>query len=140
MGRVSLPHDDVDVMPPLKGGSQPCGDAERVLPRKWIADGANLGCWRKFEHRGAIEPELTPSIFEQGLKELSLKLQDLVEVSLQAKDTKLNAPVDDETFLCRVYLDVVGRIPGLAESSRFLESRHADKRSKLIHELVNSEG
>ncbi len=140
MRRVSLPHDDVDVMPPLKGGSQPCSDAERVLLRKWIADGANLGGWMKFEHRGATEPELTPSIVGQGLNELSLKLQDLVEVSLGARDTKLNAPVDDETFLRRVYLDVVGRIPSLAESSRFLESSHADKRSKLIHELVNSEG
>ena len=31
MRRVSLPHDAVGVMPPLKRGSQPCSDAERVF-------------------------------------------------------------------------------------------------------------
>ena len=43
MRRVSLPHDDPDVMPPFKGGSQPSSDVERIFLRKWIADGANLG-------------------------------------------------------------------------------------------------
>ena len=140
MKRVSLPHDDADVMPPLKGGAHPCSDAERLLLRKWIADGANLDGWVKFEHRGVPEPELDPLIAGQGLKELSLKLQNLVDCSLDVKGTKVNAPVDDETFLRRVYLDVVGRIPSLAESLRFLESKHPDKRSLLIHELLNSEG
>ncbi len=30
MRRVSIPHDAVDVMPPLKRGSQPCSDAEEL--------------------------------------------------------------------------------------------------------------
>ena len=39
-----------------------------------------------------------------------------------------------------MYLDVVGRIPSLEESARFLDSKDADKRAKLIDELLGSEG
>ncbi len=52
----------------------------------------------------------------------------------------MNAPISDEVFLRRVYLDVVGRIPSLEESSRFLDSKTPNKRSKLIDELLDSEG
>ena len=140
MRRVSLPHGDADVMPPLKGGAQPCSDAERGLLRQWIAGGANLGGWVRFEHRGAPEPELDPPLAVHGVEEMSAMLQDLVDRSVNSKNTKVNAPVDDETFVRRVYLDVVGRMPSLTESSRFLDGKQTDKRSKLIHELLNSEG
>jgi len=48
--------------------------------------------------------------------------------------------VDDEQFLRRLYLDVVGRIPTLAETRAFLDSKESDKRAKLITELINSPG
>ena len=56
--RVSLPHTDEDVMPPLKGGAQPLNDAECATLRQWIADGAKMDAWVKFDHRGAA---LAPS-------------------------------------------------------------------------------
>ena len=49
--RVSLPHTDPDVMPPLKGGAQPLSDGERATLRAWIVAGASMGGWGKFEHR-----------------------------------------------------------------------------------------
>ena len=39
-----------------------------------------------------------------------------------------------------MYLDVTGRIPSLEESARFLGSKDADRRAKLIDELLGSEG
>lgn len=50
------------------------------------------------------------------------------------------APVcSDETFVRRVYLDVVGRIPDDGERQRFLADGRADKRAALIDVLLASE-
>jgi hypothetical protein len=140
MKRVSLPHTDEDVMPPLKGGAQPLSDKERAMLRQWIADGAKLDSWVKFDHRGAAMTAGDPSLATAEVRQLSDELQRLVDRSHASKDTKLNAPANDETFLRRVYLDVMGRIPSLEESTRFLDSKDADKRGKLISELLGSEG
>jgi hypothetical protein len=138
--RVLLPHTDEEVMPPLKGGAQPLSDAERAMLRQWIADGAKLDSWVKFDHRGAALPADDGSLAGADVRQLSDELHRLVDRSHAAKATKLNAPANDETFLRRVYLDVVGRIPSLEESERFLVSKEADKRAKLIGELLGSEG
>ena len=138
--RVSLPHTDNEVMPPLKGGAQPLNDAERAMLRRWIADGAKLDSWVKFDHRGAALPSNEASPASTDVRQLSVEVQKLVDRSHAAKGTKLNAPASDETFLRRVYLDVAGRIPSLEESTRFLASKDADKRAKLIDELLGSEG
>jgi hypothetical protein len=138
--RVSLPHTDEDVMPPLKGGAQPLNDAERATLRQWIADGAKLDSWVKFDHRGAALPTGDAPPVRADVRQLSAEVQKRVDRSHAAKGTKLNAPASDETFLRRVYLDVTGRIPSLEESARFLDSKDADKRAKLIEELLGSEG
>ena len=140
MKRVLLPHTDEDVMPPLKGGAQPLNDAERALLRQWIADGAKLDSWVKFNHRGAALAAGDASIAVADVRHLSEEVQKRVDQSHAAKGTKPNAAASDETFLRRVYLDVVGRIPSLEESTRFLDSKDADKRGKLISELIDSEG
>ena len=42
----------------------------------------------------------------------------------------------DTTFLRRVYLDVIGVIPTVAEAKRFLDDKTPDKRVKLVDELL----
>ncbi len=49
-----------------------------------------------------------------------------------------NALVSDEVFLRRVYLDVAGRIPTLAEAREFLASDDPQRREKLIDRLLSS--
>ncbi len=44
---------------------------------------------------------------------------------------------DDVEFMRRVYLNLTGRIPTAEQAEAFLDSAAADKRSKLINELVN---
>jgi hypothetical protein len=58
----------------------------------------------------------------------------------QSKKVALPAIIDDTAFLRRVYLDVIGRIPNHAESTAFLSSTAADKRERLIDQLLKSEG
>lgn len=64
----------------------------------------------------------------------------LLAKSWQKHRIKPNALVDDATFLRRVYLTVVGRIPTLEEARAFHASQMPDKRAKLIDTLLASEG
>src|SRR5262249_54896447 len=44
---------------------------------------------------------------------------------------------DDPEFRRRVYLDLAGRVPSVAEVRRFLGDKRADKRQRLIGELLD---
>jgi mono/diheme cytochrome c family protein len=44
---------------------------------------------------------------------------------------------NDTTFLRRVYLDVTGVIPTVAEAEKFLNDKSPDKRAKLVDELLS---
>ncbi len=46
-------------------------------------------------------------------------------------------PVEDETFLRRVYLDTIGTPPSEAESRAFFADNDADKRSRVIDQLLH---
>jgi hypothetical protein len=47
---------------------------------------------------------------------------------------------DDAEFVRRVYLDLTGTIPTVAETRAFLDDKSSDKRAKLIDTLINSPG
>ncbi len=64
-----------------------------------------------------------------------------IDTFVAAKLKKLRmAPSEicsDEVFCRRVYLDVVGLLPTPEEFTKFVENKDADKRAKLIDELLN---
>jgi hypothetical protein len=74
------------------------------------------------------------------LKATAAKIDELVTAKLAKEKIQPNAPASDEIFVRRVYLDVAGRIPTIQETTEFLKSSDADKRGKLIDELLASEG
>ncbi|MGV3661757.1 MAG: DUF1549 domain-containing protein [Prosthecobacter sp.] len=135
--RALLPVTDEDVMPPLKGGAQPLSESERDILRRWIAAGADFGTWERFDHRGRSLAVAKASVQPA---DITAKIDELVAAHHAKQGTRLNPTTSDETFLRRVYLDVMGRIPSLEESTRFLTRKDADKRAKLIDELVGSKG
>src|SRR6476659_7730415 len=49
-------------------------------------------------------------------------------------------PCDDTTFLRRVYLDLTGTIPPVAEVRRFLANVAKDKRNQVVEELLRGPG
>jgi hypothetical protein len=61
------------------------------------------------------------------------------ELEFLVKMTWPTEKTSDEQFLRRIYLDVAGRIPTYAETTAFLNSRDAAKRSKLIDQLLESD-
>jgi len=80
----------------------------------------------------------TPSLAQ--LRRHAGEIDRLIEADLKKHALKPNADADDATFLRRVYLDAVGRIPSYEEAKAFLESRDREKRRKLIDALVGSAG
>lgn len=71
---------------------------------------------------------------------VSDQLDQLVLQNLQRHDQQPNKLSDDETFVRRIYLDVVGRIPTLTEVREFLDSKAKNKREALIDRLLDSPG
>ena len=66
------------------------------------------------------------------------RLDGEVESKLLSKDQQPNDITSDEVFLRRVYLDVAGRIPTLAEATEFLVSEDPQRREDLIDKLLSS--
>ncbi len=73
------------------------------------------------------------------LKATASRIDELVSEKLVKENLKPNAPVTDEVFVRRIYLDIAGRIPTLKETQAFLADTGADKRSRLIDQLLESD-
>ena len=54
--------------------------------------------------------------------------------------TQFNPMANDEQFVRRVYLDIVGRIPNYDEAMAFIKDGNPKKRADLIDMLLDSEG
>lgn len=70
----------------------------------------------------------------------SQQIDSILAKNWEAHKLKGNPAVDDNTFVRRLYLDIIGRIPTTREADEFLSSKDAEKRSKLIDKLLASEG
>jgi len=86
-------------------------------------------------------PSLSPKSTEKPeLAATAAKIDELVSKKLAAEKIKPNALTTDEVFVRRIYLDTVGRVPTKAETLAFLDSKEADKRAKLIDQLLSGDG
>lgn len=70
----------------------------------------------------------------------SAEVDRLVAERLASEGRAAPATVDDETFLRRVYLDVLGRIPTAAEARTFLGDARDDRRTRLVDRLLDAPG
>lgn len=71
---------------------------------------------------------------------ISDTIDELVDDKLAEIGEKRNPKIDDDVFVRRIYLDVIGRIPTLEETQTFLSSKSKNKRAELIDELLESYG
>src|SRR5579871_6558060 len=64
------------------------------------------------------------------------------EIDTKLAEAKIPASplADDAEFLRRVYLDITGELPNPSKAAEFLDSKDAEKRRKLIDELLASPG
>ncbi len=71
-----------------------------------------------------------------GADDLARRIDYHVDRALSAAKVVAAPPAGDSEFLRRVYLDLAGRIPSVAESRAFLADRRADRRTRLIDKLL----
>ncbi len=69
-------------------------------------------------------------------RQLSRKIDAIVEAKCAENSVMLADACSDAEFARRVYLDLLGRIPRVAEVRRFLDDSDEAKREKLIDELI----
>ena len=67
---------------------------------------------------------------------LHVRLDAILDTAAKANGTPQSGPADDGEFLRRAWLDFAGRIPTAPEARAFLADKSADKRAKLIDELL----
>ena len=65
-------------------------------------------------------------------------IDQLIGAKMSADGVTPAPRTTDAEFLRRVYLDLSGRIPSVAQAERFLSTEDPDKRTKLIEELLAS--
>src|SRR5262249_35666336 len=63
-------------------------------------------------------------------------IDSLVDAKLKKLRVTPSPVAADETFLRRVYIDVIGLLPTPAEYERFMSSKAPDKRERLVDELL----
>ncbi len=73
-------------------------------------------------------------------RDAARQIDAVLEKTWAAKGVSGNPRADDHTFVRRIYLDVIGRIPTTRETEDFLADKSPDKRAQLIDKLLASEG
>jgi hypothetical protein len=70
----------------------------------------------------------------------ALRIDELLAKGWEKAGVQGNPAAADEVFVRRIYLDVIGRIPTIVETSAFMDSKELNKRMALIDKLLSSEG
>jgi hypothetical protein len=73
-----------------------------------------------------------------GVRAAEVSLADRVDALIRdkAQGQSLAPAADDEEFLRRVWLDFDGGVPSATEARAFLDNKAADKRTRLIDQLI----
>ena len=117
-----------DEMPP---NDKKLTAAEKAAIKGWITAGMPTVAQRQKD----ADPLLTAGQ-KHDPKDVAATIDTHLDKSLSAAKLKPAGRSDDDEFLRRVYLDLTGRVPTAEQAAAFLDSKDADKRAKLIDELL----
>jgi len=127
---------DPDEQMPPKGPRVP--PAKVALIKKWIDEGV---AWEKgftFGKR-AYDPPLKPRkvvLPPAASPARSNPVDRIIDSYLASQKKQPPAAVEDAAFARRVYLDTIGLLPTPEELDAFLADKSADKRAKLVRDLL----
>ena len=74
------------------------------------------------------------------VQKVATAIDRVVYQKLKESGEGFNPKSDDASFVRRVYLSIIGRIPSVAETEAFLKDLAANKRAALIDRLLVSDG
>jgi hypothetical protein len=67
------------------------------------------------------------------------RIDELVRANWKANQIAPSQAASDAEYCRRVYLDLIGRIPSVAELQEFLGDKRPDRKSRLVHRLLHDE-
>jgi hypothetical protein len=73
---------------------------------------------------------------DKDVTALAGRIDRTLQAGWDAAKVKPAAPASDAEFVRRVYLDLAGRIPSVAEVRHFLDDKRPDKRIRLVEQLL----
>ncbi|HVK17322.1 MAG TPA: DUF1549 and DUF1553 domain-containing protein [Fimbriiglobus sp.] len=74
---------------------------------------------------------------EELVQRLTAAIDRHLSADWKASQTTPSPEADDAEYVRRVYLDLVGRTPRVAETRAFLSDKSADKRARLVERLLD---
>ena len=92
------------------------------------------------EDRYSSIPTVKTPLDSRTLNNYSSYIDQLIEQNLRSKRLQKTKPLDDYTYVRRLYLTTIGRIPTQKELLSFIGDRDSEKKDKLIQKLLNSSG
>ncbi|MEM8487916.1 MAG: DUF1553 domain-containing protein [Bacteroidota bacterium] len=125
--------DDPDYAMPPPASNLALTDYEVALLRKWIDQGAE---WK--EHWAFIKPEepVRPSV--QNSDWPQNEIDHFVLARLEREGIAPSPPADRERLLRRVYLDLTGLPPSVADIDAFLADTSEDAYARVVDKLLAS--
>lgn len=89
----------------------------------------------------AQEPEVrTAGVERSAIEKAARRIDRAVEAGLRAAGKRPGQAAGDHNYVRRVYLDLVGRIPTLAEIDAFFVMEAPTRRAELVDRLLDSPG
>jgi hypothetical protein len=85
-------------------------------------------------------PKVQTPLDNKTLSSYTGYIDRLILTSLKSKRVFPTKPVDDDVYVRRLYLTLIGRIPTYNELTDFLNDRNPNKKAQLVQTLLNSEG
>ena len=82
------------------------------------------------------QPEVLPKM---SSLELAAWIDERIELECQRRGIPIPPVVEDETFARRVYLDLIGTIPSVAQLRDFLDETESFKRENLVDRLLRDD-
>lgn len=134
MRRITLPKGHDDVMP-QKGSSLTEGQVELI--RTWIEVGAP---WSDEEVKTFREAPIAldkPPVPSNTDSNFDNPIDRFTDAYFEEHDISWPEPVDDITYMRRVYMDIIGLMPEPKELQEFVQDSSPDKRDKLVEALLS---
>lgn len=134
MRRILLPRNHKEAMPAKGKGLT---KEEIAILDYWIKQGAP---WPSGELKSLYRvAEMAPRMPEipAAAGDITLPLDRFVNVYFEKNKVKWAKPVDDRTYMRRVYLDVIGLLPSPDTVDAFVNNTSPNKREMLVSNLLS---
>jgi hypothetical protein len=92
------------------------------------------------EKRYSTIPKVETPLTDRQLKTYTSYIDELIFKDLRSKKIQATKETNTNTFVRRLYLTLIGRIPTKVEVLEYLNDRDSNRKDKLIQKLLNSEG